>query len=486
MHASTSHIPASVAAKLREKGLCLRGTRLLIAVSGGADSMALLHLVSQLATEHALHLHIVHMNHGIRQDASIDQDLVAATCREYGWPCTTTFIDVPAASRASGASIEMEARQQRYAFFKTIYTSERAHALLTGHNRNDQSETILLNLARGCSPAALAGIAEDTTRSGMRIVRPLLSCNKDDIINYLQSRGLAWRVDTTNTDLAYKRNAIRHAMLPLMRQHLNPQLDDAFQRCATLAKADEELLQTLAHDAAPGVIPADEPDSLRLSVYRELPEPIRRRILLQWLWRQDLISSHSLHYDLIRQTDLLAMQSAGGRQIPLPAGKHIQHAYDRLVILGTAPDKLTCREISPHILPLSGCITIPSPGCKVQTSQQFGFKKEPTTRPGTLPACCFIRPPANNEVLLIRTRKDGDRIQMTGTSGHQKLQDILTDYKIPSYERDRIPLLATQKGLVWIPGLRISKEWTVAGSDAPSLKIRITPLTEDPAATARA
>ncbi len=472
-----SHFVESVASELTPLGLCRDNIKLLLAVSGGADSMALLHVMLELAAIHALDLHVAHVNHLIRDDAGQDAELIRDTCLDYGLPFTYAERDVPAAAKQSGQSLEMEARKQRYKALAAVYHEMGADALLTAHNSNDQTETILLNLSRGCSPAALAGIATDTHRAGMRMVRPMLKCSREDIVAYLTARNLVWREDTTNADTTYRRNAIRHNILPAMRQHLNPELDAAFQRCADLAQADESYLQSLALRYAQDTIPSEQPDQLNLASYRSLPGPLRNRLLVQWLWREKQVASRSLTLDLVQQLDWLAMHASTGKQLPLPGGKTVQQSYDRLVMRSIATGHAVPAH-SQYPLDIPGTTNIPEWGWQIEVKRANGYTKQPVSSPGTLPATCHIRRPQANESLWIRTRQPGDRIHMTGAQGHQKLQDIFTNGKVPAYERNRIPLLATDQELVWIPGLRIASDWTVSSKDAQSLCIRISsPLT---------
>ncbi len=475
----TNNIPNlsdHVRTQLHALALDRENTTLLLAISGGADSMALLHALTPIGKTLCLHLHAVHINHLIREDAQQDADLVAATCREHEIPCTCIALDIPAAAKQTGQSLEMEARKQRYDAFAEVYHQIEADALLTAHHRKDQAETIILNLTRGCSPAALAGIPADTTREGMRIVRPLLDVDRNQIMAYLRVHSLTWREDATNTDRTYRRNAIRHNILPAMRKHLNPKLDEALQRCANMAKADEAYLQFLTQQHEQAVIPPESPDQLNLASYRKLPQPLRTRMLVRWLWRQQQVSPGTMHFDLIQQLDHLAMEATPGKQLPLPGGKTAQQAYDRLTLLVPQPHSNTTATPPPrYAITIPGTTTIPELGCQVTVRHAIGYTKEPITSPGLLPASCHIRLPQDGENLHIRTRQDGDRIQMTGSPGHCKLQDLLTDWKVPSFERDHIPLLATEKDLIWIPGLRIAQDWAVSTTNAPSLSIHITP-----------
>ncbi len=471
-----SNLRDIVSARLHALGLSHEKAILLLAVSGGADSMAMLHVMAEIADACHYRLHVIHINHLIRKDATFDADHVTSACRQYGLAYTCTECDVPTAAKQSGQSIEMEARTQRYKAFAKVYQQIQADALLTAHTRNDQAETILLNLSRGCSPSALAAITTDTTRHGMRIIRPMLTCTREDIIKYLQTHNYAWREDLTNTDLAYRRNAIRHQILPAMRNYLNPQIDAALLRVASMAEEDEAYLHALAQQHVPDVIPEEAANTLKLPAYQQLPIPLRRRILVHWLWRQQQISASTLHYDLIQKLDALAMAPQAGKQIPLPAGKCIQHAYDQLVMRNPTQRQTDSAAKTAYPLNVPGITPIEELGCQLEISYAEGFTRESTLPPGTLPATCHIRRPQANESLWIRTRQPGDRIHMTGAEGHQKLQDIFTDKKVPSFERDRIPLLATEQELIWIPGLRIAKDWAVSAEDAPSLKIHIAPL----------
>jgi len=478
MNKQDANLPAYLAEQLQACHLLHENTRLLLAVSGGADSMALLHVMAELAAPHKLHLHVAHVNHLIRPDAHLDADLVRSTCSDYGLAYTYAERNVPAMAKQSGRSLEMEAREQRYEVLADIYHQIDANALLTAHNRNDQSETILLNLSRGCSPAALAGISPDSTRAGMRIVRPLLGCSRANIIHYLESRNLSWREDPTNADLAFRRNALRHDILPAMRKHLNPDIESALLRCAAIAHTDETYLQSLARQHEQTVTPLETPNHLNLPAYRGLPKPLRTRILVHWLWRQHQVAAGSLDYDLIQKLDHFAFEADTGKRLPLPGGNSLQQAYHRLVLVNSPRYRTTtdAAPVSQYPVAIPGITTIPALGCSVEVAHTTGFIKMPVTLPGALPARCYIRLPQDSETLWVRTRKVGDRIQLTGADGHQKLQDIFTDAKVPAFERDRIPLLATDQDLIWIPGLRISRNWAVSTQDDPSLSIRILRL----------
>ncbi|MFU8780056.1 MAG: tRNA lysidine(34) synthetase TilS [Kiritimatiellia bacterium] len=464
------HLPDQLAEQLQSLGLCRQGTKLIVAVSGGADSMALLHALAGLATPFSLELHICHMDHAIRAESKQDSEWVKQICVQHQLPCSTSRVDIPAAARASGNSIEMEARQQRYAFFQNIYQAEQADALLTAHNRNDQVETVLLNLARGCSPGSLTGMQRDSTRLDMRIIRPLLHIDRRDIVAYLADQNVTWREDSTNTDIHYKRNAIRHIILPSLRQHLNPQIENAILRCAQMATADENYFQTRAREAAKEISPLSRPNQIILQSYRTNPISIRLRVLTRWLRQYGI---PTCYHDTIRRIDDLAMNGKAGNCIMLSPQHEIRHVYEYLAL---EPTSTTIESNRDYPLQANGKTQIPELACDVIIKSDHGYIPQPPQVPGTLPATCHIRPPKPGETLHIRTRREGDRIHMTGAIGSRKLQDIFTDAKVPEKQRGEIPLLVSGNGLIWVPGMRISRDWAVSAPGAPSLEITIVPL----------
>ena len=470
MEKQTPHLPDLLAAQIHALALDRHGMKMLLAVSGGADSMAMLHGFAHLAAKSGLQLHVAHLDHGIRSTGKDDETLVEATCRHYGLACTCGKVDVPDAARTSGLSIEIQARELRYAFFQDVYQTCQADALLTAHNRNDQAETILLHLARGCSPGSLAGMQLDTQRLGMRIVRPMLTIDRTEILDYLQAHDYIWNEDASNQDVQYRRNAVRHLILPALREHLNPNVDTALLRCAQMAQEDEHLLQSLAQETAASVHPPDAPQVILLHPFRQTPTPLRRRVLTQWLHQQGQLGQADVRHDTIQRIDHMALEGQAGNQITLPGNLRIRHIYDRLVLETIAPARKTTGT---YPLPVPGTTTIPELGIQIEIREDTGYTLHPSHTPGTLPATCHIRPPRKGETLCVRTRQDGDQMQLLGSRGHSKLQDILTDTKVPVIERDQIPLLATQASLVWIPGMRISQAWAVGSQGAPSLSIHI-------------
>lgn len=467
---------------LNQAGLAAPGTVLLAAVSGGADSVAMLRAVADVAAGRALTVVAAHLHHGIRPEAGEDATFVQNLCKRLAIDLHTERVDVPAAARASGQSVEMQAREMRYDFLRLVAHRTGAAAILTAHTRDDQAETLLLNLCRGAGPAALGGIPSDAFIKGCRVVRPLLHVKRINIEAYLQSIGQDWREDASNQDITYRRNAVRHRILPLLQELLNPQASDAIARAADLLYAENQLLDELTAAQRASVIPDDE-DILWLAPFRPLPLALRRRLLATWL--RDAGQPQQVRFDLVERIDTLAHETNGGGCIQISPTLGIRHEYDRLRRYSHSHDGHRPAEIPTQggtanrfttgiELAIPGITPLPAFGCEVEVTIAKGFTREPSTVPGTTPAQAHIRyDAADPPGIIVRARQPGDRIAMIGMAGERKVQDILTDAKIPATQRNRIPVFTISDEVVWIPGTRPSRHWAVPAPDAPSLCLRV-------------
>lgn len=471
-HGTSHTIERILHAALEAAGLTAPGTVLVAAVSGGADSVAMLRALVPVAAAFKLKLFAAHLHHGIRAAADDDAGFVEALCRTLDVELTSGRADVPQAARTAHRSIEMQAREMRYAFLNKVAKERGADAVLTAHTRDDQAETLLLNLCRGTGPAALGGIPSDTTVKGVRVVRPLLQASRHDIEIYLQTAGQSWREDASNQDLAYRRNTVRHRVLPLLQETLNPNVTSALSRAAGLLRDDNALLDSLAAAERFKLHPEGEPDSLLLTPFRRLHPALRRRLLAQWL-REAGVRPERLRFDMIERIDALAQENAGGKGILISSGLHILHEYDRLRRMATdttAPDD-SDREVT---LTIPGVTLLPEFGCRVEASLDTGFSREAAGRPGTLPAQVYLcYSPCEPYSICVRKRKSGDRLEMIGMEGSRKVKDILIDAKVPAARRSRIPVFTINDEVVWIPGCRPSRHWAVISPEAPSLQLSV-------------
>jgi len=459
---------------LDRAGLASPGTRLVAAVSGGADSVAMLHALAASAPGLGLALSVAHLNHGIRSEAGDDAAFVQDLCNRLGLELDIGQANVPSAARAAHRSIEMQARTMRYAFFQRTACRHRADAVLTAHTLDDQAETLLLNLCRGAGPAALGGIPPDTVIKGMRMVRPLLNVSRRAVEAYLRAAGQPWCEDATNQDTVYRRNAVRLRVLPLLKETLNPRAPAALAHAATILRDDNDLLDTLAatgHTAL-HALDGDAVDTLPLARFRLSHPALRRRILALWL-RELGIPPERLRFDWLERLDALARTDAGGGCIRLTAGLEIRHEYSLLRCVSASA--VAMPAIGETVLAIPGITPLPAFSCCVEAGFDNGYVREPAAPPGTIPAQVHLRCDQDGKpyVMSVRPRKPGDRIAMLGADGTRKVQDILTDARIPAGQRDHIPIFCVNGEIAWIPGCRPARQLAVPSPDAPSLRLRV-------------
>ncbi len=291
----------------RAEGLFTPEERVVVAVSGGADSLALLHILRALQGELRISLHAATLDHGLRgaqgaADAAFVRDIAA----EWGIPCTVGGADVPRLAAEWRLGIEAAARRARYAFLSACAAQVGAHCLATAHQRDDQAETVLLHLIRGSGLAGLRGILPATQRDGLRIVRPLLEIGREELRAYLAGLGIAPREDASNADLQYARNKVRHAILPLLRQ-INPSVVASLARTAQTLRDDYAALMA--------TLPPYAPPSLRREDFLQLL-PAQQRLWLRAAVLH-LAPDHDLSYERVEAARRFVqrLRTAGGVQL---------------------------------------------------------------------------------------------------------------------------------------------------------------------------
>jgi tRNA(Ile)-lysidine synthase len=261
---------------ISELDLIREGDRVVLAVSGGVDSMVLLDLLCRLAKSWRLDVAMAHVNYGLRgQDSIGDEDLVRAAAREHG-----LHLEVLHRHPPSGPNLQDAARKIRHDFLKRVAAKRKAAVIATAHHRDDQAETVLLHLLRGTGLKGLAGISPRATLGQARLVRPLLGFSRVEIESYAQRQGVPFREDATNASTMYKRNAVRHRLIPLLRE-FNPRIEEQLVKMASTLSEDDEALTVLTQasfaQALHGV--GDHALYLDRRSYIQLPAALRRRVL---------------------------------------------------------------------------------------------------------------------------------------------------------------------------------------------------------------
>lgn len=319
---------AAVGRALRASGTPARGETLLLALSGGPDSVALLDALCLLARSRGFRLVAAHLDHGLRAGSSDDAAFCAALCRGLAVPLRSGRADVRARAARQRGGLEQAARRERYAFLRRVAAEERAAAIAVAHTQDDQAETLLLRLLRGAGATGLGAM-----RSRARgLLRPLLGVSRQLVIAHLRERGLDWREDPTNLDLAQRRNRVRHELLPYLEARFNPRVREALARSAGLlaeeaahlrAEADR-LLERIAHEE-------DGRLALRRAPLAEAPRALARVALRRALARSGgLRRVAASHVETLLA--LLRSPEAAGRRLPLPGGREARLTREELLI----------------------------------------------------------------------------------------------------------------------------------------------------------
>ncbi|EMR03247.1 tRNA lysidine(34) synthetase TilS [Cesiribacter andamanensis] len=444
---------------IREKELLQPGQPVLLAVSGGLDSVAMAHLFQQCPYPFAL----AHANFGLRAEESEgDAHFVEALARQLGVAFHTTRLPAASEAEVKGVSIQMAARDLRYQWFGELCRQEGYLALATAHHLSDQAEGLLLNLSRGTGLAGLHGIAPKrpllSTENSPLLIRPLLFTRRDELEAWATAQGIRWREDSSNASPKYRRNLIRQQVIPPLKS-LNPQLEEGLQELASQVRAAEGVLKGVV-DALHRQVVAEKAGHTTLSLPPLLAQPEPQYLLGELLqpwgfgWAEAGAILHSLQ------------RSAGS-----PVGKEFSSATHRLVV---DREQLV-------ITPLGAAALPPTPLALEQPELQLGPWHFRTRR---LPAKGYrlLADPLLAALdlgrlqfpLLLRPVQPGDRFQPLGMRGKKKLSDFMIDQKIPLNLKDELLVLQSGTDIVWVVGHRIDERYKVSGHTAEIFEIRGT------------
>jgi tRNA(Ile)-lysidine synthase len=408
--------------------------------------MCLLNCLHTLSPRLGISLHVVHVNHGLRADDSdADAAFVAQAAQRLGIPHTTERVDVRSAHGKSSESLEAVARSLRYAVLRDVAVKIGAECIATGHTRSDQAETLLINLLRGAGLDGLAGMRPRERQ----IARPLLAVATDDIEAFNALHGIEARVDKSNDDQAFRRNAIRHEIMPRLEQY-NPRVQEALARTASIIGHDADYMlteaaRTLSHvriGAAKGSLQLDR------AALRQLPAGLRFHVLRlaieEVVGTRDGFSTH--HVEAI---DAVALARRAGRCDQLPHGLRAEASGNQLVLSSrdtpaTAPPQVE--------LPVPGEAPFGEWVIRAEVLRQELPENWLNAQSSHGALAVLIGRTEVGSPLHVRSRQPGDRVEPSGLNGRRKIQDIFVDAKVLRSERDQIPIVTGPRGIVWVVG----------------------------------
>lgn len=496
----TDRFDRKVLGTIRKFHLILPGQKVLVALSGGADSVSLLTVLKDLAAGLGISLCAVHVEHGIRgEESEGDAHFAEMLCQKYGIPLTVRHIRAVELSKESGRTLEEEARIQRYRIFREVAEAEGADAVAVAHNRNDQAETVLFNLIRGSGIRGLAGIrpsrtlqkeaavpgtggadAEKVPGTGgtdaekvpgtIRVIRPLLEVSRSEIEAYLKEMGVSFRTDRTNFDREISRNRIRLDVLPELSE-LNRQAAEHIAEAAEAAFEAEDYLERETEKALGRCVYGD---SLILGNFFAEDPVIRKRVLRECVKRAmpggSLKDIGQVHIEGL-------MQLAGketGKSVSLPKGAAAVRENGVIRFLDRCQER--------NVPGTSENVTVGLPFEGEKTVHAFGMTLclscgQAGPGPVEVPEKLFTKRIAYDTIagnkkgsVCFRTRRPGDYLVVNKEGGRKKISDYLIDRKVPRRLRDQVVLLAAGSHVLWVVGGRISEQAKVTAG-AHFLKI---------------
>ncbi|GGM36446.1 tRNA(Ile)-lysidine synthase [Paraliobacillus quinghaiensis] len=421
---------------------------LLIGVSGGPDSMALLYYLNARKHQWDFHLIVLSVDHGLRGEASReDVEYVRAFCFEHNIAFHNTSVDVPTYKKKHKLGTQEAARKMRYTFFYEQMKQHQADYLVLGHHGDDQIETMLMRLTRSSNPAALTGIPLRREFATGQIIRPFLAVTKKDIESYCKEKGITPRRDPSNEEDLYTRNFFRMHLSPLLKEQ-NPNLHRSIQKLSEAITADTHYLDQQAQKAFESIVHIiNKPKQVECSIIllKKYPFALQRRVfhlILNYLY--DVLPD-SLHYGHEEQFFDLIHSERANASIDLPKKMRMTKSYQSI--------HFQFQEEKAHnfsyFLPVPGEVRLPD-GTEIVAS----VIKPPFSKNQDRNVLIVQVDVEKQTPFLVRYRQPGDRMYVKGLHGRKKVKDIFIDKKIPLHQRDRWPLIVDQQGdVLWVIGL---------------------------------
>lgn len=499
-----STIERKVIGSVHAHRLVSPGDRIVVGVSGGADSVCLLHVLAMARQVLEIDLHVAHLDHQLRGvEAKADADYVSGVAQSLGIPCTVEQRDVAAYRQEAKCSVEEAARELRYSFLASVAGRVGASRIAVGHTRDDNVETILMHIVRGTGIDGLCGLAPccplpgvrqclpgTVVQGDLRVVRPLLEVSRREAVDYCEEHGLGPRIDSSNLSPEFLRNRLRLDLLPLLRQY-NPSIDQALLRLAGLAGEDMSFIQQQVADLWDQVARHEE-NAVRLDREEaaKLPAALQRRLLRAAVVHLigDSRDIEASHVEAARSL----LDKPVSKRVSLPRGIVCRGEYDHLVVERmpeSADSAEPCAYGASCPLPQiegEAIFTLPGetvlPGWRITASivgepldcapAQDSMSKISHRLPERLVAEFDLKKVGRK--VFVRQRRAGDRFRPLGMDTSKKLQDFMVDARIPRAWRDRVPIVCSADQIIWVVGWRVDDRVKVTDASTDILRLEFS------------
>jgi len=440
------------------------GDHVVVALSGGADSCALLLSLMSLTETYCLKMVVAHFNHGLRHEESDGDEIF---CRNLAQKFCLVFVTgkMRHPSIPKGISPEDYFRQERYRFLDKVAEDHGANKIALGHHLHDQAETVLLNILRGSGLDGLKGILPMRDN---KYIRPLMEVSRQDIHDFLKDAGVEYREDSSNENKHYLRNHIRRELIPYLKEKYNPKIEKNLARMAEIIRRDDEFINgyVCAILTSPHIQKKQNEVSFSAEYFKTLHASLGYRLikaLLEALAQggRGISSSH------IQAIVDLAINSSSGKEISLPYCLKAQKEYDRIVIKS---ERIEEKQDYEYFMKIPGVIDLKERhvilSTRLGTADEIDFNSINRI---------YFDGDKIKEPLIIRNRRSGDWFEPLGTRGSQKIKKLFIDRKIPRPERDRIAILADQESVIWIENMHLSERVKVSPESKNILILEIRP-----------
>jgi tRNA(Ile)-lysidine synthase len=456
---------------------------ILVAVSGGPDSVCLLHLLKACWPVHLLH--VAHLNHAFRPEADGEADFVFEFCKSSGIACTRSKQPVSEICKANRLSKQEGARMVRYRFLEEVAHAQGIRWIAMGHTADDQSETVLINLLRGAGTDGLSGIPKQREEQGYTIIRPMLSMTRDAVLSELKSAHLPFMEDASNQDRRFLRNRIRHELIPLLQTY-NPRIQATLVRQANLLSTEsdflEQQLDALLHRLTSGLT-KNEIHWDRTAFI--ILHPAMQQRLVRYGINHLYGRFKAIRFDYINDILTSLLEDKTASPLSLPPGLLIQKTKTELIlktsfsIKAPFPPLAVPIEIERHS-PKNGIRPIALAPWDMRLTGSVSDQTNPFKRNQEQSNCVAAFDfDTIEEPLIVRGWEAGDRFTPLGMKGTKKLHDFFVDKKVPREERNCVPLLVCPTGIVWVIGYQIGNRYRITEKTKTTLSLQADRIKEE-------
>lgn len=487
---TVSDVPEAVRRTIERYELLKPGGKVVVAVSGGPDSLCLLHLLCALRKMYGIGLHVAHLNHCLRgADSAADSVFVWEIAAAWGLPLTRSAVNVKAMAQEQGGSVEEIARQVRYGFLASVASKVGADRIAVGHNADDQTETVLMHWLRGAGLAGLRGMRPKSSLGALRLgedahvpsdlflIRPLLYVPRAEVEAYCEEHELHPRFDRSNLDTTYFRNRLRHELIPYLEDY-NPNIRELVRRSAEVLSGDYEVVRAQVERVWGSVVrhAGDTWITLDLTRWRELEIGLQRsivRLTVQKLRRH----LRDVGWEHVENAVWIGRERETGTQATLPDGLLLTVGYDELLISEAGAD-IDMAPSFPWIdeervdVPLPGAVSLGRSGWLVEAAFVDATPEQVKRVENNTDHNQAFLDAGKARELAFRHRQPGDRFEPLGMGGkRQALRDFMINAKIPARWRDLVPIGICEERIVWVGGWRVDERFKIGSETSRILHL---------------